>query len=90
MNETQTTERALQPDVRGEKSPPKPKRRSKQQQGSSDGLLSKGGLAPKLAISTRTLDDWMRQGRVPFLKLGKTVRFRLADVLEKLGSYRVH
>jgi hypothetical protein len=27
----------------------------------SDGLLSKRGLAPKLQISTRTLDDWMRK-----------------------------
>jgi excisionase family DNA binding protein len=57
----------------------------------SDGLLSKRGLAPKLQISTRTLDDWMRKGRIPFLKVGKTVRFRLADVLQKLNEqYRVN
>jgi excisionase family DNA binding protein len=56
----------------------------------SDGLLSKRGLAPKLQISTRTLDDWMQKGRIPFLKVGKTVRFRLADVLEKLSTYRVN
>jgi excisionase family DNA binding protein len=56
----------------------------------SDGLLSKRGLAPKLQISTRTLDDWMRKGRIPFLKVGKTVRFRLADVLEKLNAFRVN
>jgi len=56
----------------------------------SDGLLSKRGLAPKLQISTRTLDDWMRKGRIPFLKVGKTVRFRLPDVLEKLSAFRVN
>jgi excisionase family DNA binding protein len=56
----------------------------------SDGLLSKRGLAPKLQISTRTLDDWMRKGRIPFLKVGKTVRFRWPDVLEKLGQFRVN
>ncbi|HWX17464.1 MAG TPA: helix-turn-helix domain-containing protein [Chthoniobacterales bacterium] len=56
-----------------------------------DGLLNKRGLAPKLQISTRTLDDWMRKGRIPFLKVGKTVRFRLADVLQKLNEqYRVN
>ena len=58
--------------------------------GATDGLLKKDGLAPKLQISTRTLDDWMRTGRIPFLKLGKTVRFRLPDVLEKLNSFRVN
>jgi len=56
----------------------------------SDGLLSKRGLAPKLQISTRTVDDWMRKGRIPFLKIGKAVRFRLSDVLETLDRYRVH
>jgi len=56
-----------------------------------DGLLTKRGLAPKLQISTRTLDDWMRKGRIPFLKVGKSVRFRLADVLQKLSEqYRVN
>lgn len=56
----------------------------------SDGLLTKRGLAPKLQISTRTLDDWMRKGRIPFLKLGKSVRFRWQDVLEKLNAHRVN
>jgi len=55
-----------------------------------DGLLTKRGLAPKLQISTRTLDEWMRKGRIPFLKVGKSVRFRLTDVLEKLGQFRVN
>ena len=56
----------------------------------SDGLLTKRGLAPKLHISTRTLDDWMRKGRIPFLKVGKSVRFRWSDVLEKLNAFRVN
>ncbi len=37
-----------------------------------------------MKISTRTLDQWMRARRVPFLKIGKTVRFRRADVLARL------
>ena len=56
----------------------------------SDGLLRKPELAKKLAISKRTLDVWMRAGRIPFLKVGKSVRFRLADVLEKLNAFRVN
>ena len=58
--------------------------------GAGDGLLTKRALAPKLRISTRTLDDWMRKGRIPFLKVGKSVRFRWPDVLEKLNAFRVN
>jgi hypothetical protein len=32
----------------------------------------------------------MAQGRVPFLKIGRSVRFRLGDVLEKLNAFRVN
>jgi excisionase family DNA binding protein len=56
----------------------------------SVGLLRKRELADKLAISNRTLDVWMQKGRIPFLKVGRSVRFRLADVLEKLNAYRVN
>ena len=62
----------------------------KQLQRAIDGLLSKRGLAPQLEISTRTLDDWMRRGWVPYIKIGKTVRFRLEDVIAKLNARRVN
>ena len=32
----------------------------------------------------------MSMGRMPFLKVGRSVRFRLADVLEKLQTFRVN
>ena len=53
-------------------------------------LLSKRQLAAELNIATRTLDDWMRCGRIPYLKIGKTVRFRLEDVLGKLSLHRIN
>jgi excisionase family DNA binding protein len=56
----------------------------------SVGLLRKRELAEKLAISKRTLDVWMAKGRIPFLKVGRSVRFRLPDVIEKLQTYRVN
>jgi excisionase family DNA binding protein len=56
----------------------------------SDGLLNKRELAVKLGISKRTVDAWMRQKRLTFIKVGKTVRFRWPDVLEKLQGYRVN
>jgi excisionase family DNA binding protein len=56
----------------------------------SDALLTKRELAPKLKRSRRTIDVWMRQGKLPYFKLGKTVLFRWPDVLEKLNAYRVN
>ena len=56
----------------------------------TDGLLNKRSLAVKLGISKRTVDSWMKNRRLPFIKIGKTVRFRWSDVLEKLSAYRVN
>jgi excisionase family DNA binding protein len=56
----------------------------------TDGLLSKKEVAARLRISPRTLDAWMRQGRLAYLKIGRTVRFRFPDVLEKLARFEVN
>jgi hypothetical protein len=56
----------------------------------SDALLTKRELAPKLKRSIRTVDVWMRQGKLPYIKLNKTVLFCWQDVLEKLSNYRVN
>ena len=56
----------------------------------SDSLDTKRELAARLRRSTRTVDDWMRKGKLPYLKIGKTVLFRWEDVLEKLNSFRVN
>jgi excisionase family DNA binding protein len=56
----------------------------------SDGLLDKRNLAVKLDTSKRTVDAWMKKGWLPFIKIGKTVRFRWSDVLEKLNAFRVN
>jgi excisionase family DNA binding protein len=58
---------------------------------SADEILQKSATAERLKISTRTLDQWMRAGRVPFLKIGKTVRFRWNDVVAHLEeNFRAH
>ena len=56
----------------------------------TDDLLVKREVAAKLKRSVRTVDAWMRQGKLPYIKLGKTVLFRWPDVLEKLQTYRVN
>lgn len=44
-------------------------------------LLSKNELADYLGIPHRTVDEWRRRGRGPRgVRVGKHVRYRLADV----------
>jgi len=57
---------------------------------SEDGLLTKREIAPRLHCSVRTVDDWMRKGRLPYLKLGKSVRFHWTDVVAKLSEFRIN
>jgi excisionase family DNA binding protein len=55
-----------------------------------DALLTKQALAPRLNCSVRTVDEWMRKGKLPYIKVGKSVRFRWADVMQKLSEFRVN
>ena len=57
----------------------------------AEGLLTKFDISSRLRISTRSVDEWMRKGRIPFLKIGgKTVRFVWDDVIQSLSRFRVH
>ena len=56
----------------------------------TDDLLVKREVAAKLKRSVRTVDAWMRQGKLPYLKIGKTVLFRWSDVVQKLGEFRIN
>ena len=53
-------------------------------------LLGKREMAPQLRISRRTLDLWMAKGWVPYFKIGRSVRFKLEDVIEKLNQHRIN
>jgi excisionase family DNA binding protein len=53
-------------------------------------LLDKPGIARRLNKSVRTVDDWMKRGRLPYIKCGRSVLFRWGAVLEKLESFRVN
>lgn len=46
----------------------------------ADPVLTKKELAERLRIGTRTVDTWMRRGVVPYMKIGKSVRFRWSEV----------
>lgn len=49
-----------------------------------DALWTKKDAARFFRITTRCLENWMADGRVPFFKIGRTVRFRLSDILEHI------
>jgi excisionase family DNA binding protein len=47
--------------------------------------LTKKELAEFFSVRPRTIENWMKAGRVPFWKIGKTVRFDLDAVKARLG-----
>lgn len=51
--------------------------------------VSKKQLAVHLGVVPRTVDNWMKRVRVPYVKLGRTVRFNLEDVDKHLRSERL-
>jgi excisionase family DNA binding protein len=46
-------------------------------------LLREREVAAMLCVTTRTCAEWRAQGKIPYLKIGGTVRFR-RESIEKL------
>lgn len=59
-------------------------------QSADETILDKRGIARRLNKSVRTIDAWMKRGRLPYIKVGRSVLFRWSAVLEKLESFRVN
>jgi hypothetical protein len=58
----------------------------------SDGsaLLKRPQLARAINVSARTVDNWQKQKRIPFLKLSaRCVRYHLPSVLAALRKFEV-
>ncbi len=52
--------------------------------------LTKIEVAQLFKLSTRTIDSWIAQGRLPYYRIGRTIRFRRSDIREYLDRhYRV-
>ncbi len=49
--------------------------------------------APELAgickVSRRSVDNWIKTRRVPFLKIGGSIRFNVAEVMAALAKFTV-
>ena len=52
-------------------------------------LMTEQELATHLKICRRQLYNWRMAGLIPYFKMGKAVRFRLADVVMALELMRV-
>ena len=56
---------------------------------SSNSLLDKIQTAERLNISLRTLDNRIKAGAIPFVRLGKLVRFIPSDIAKFIEAHRV-
>lgn len=52
-------------------------------------LLRKNEVIELLNIGESTLNMWVRQNKIPFVKLGKSVRFRQSEIDAYLDSRTV-
>jgi hypothetical protein len=41
-------------------------------------------IAERYSVTERSVFNWKAQGRIPFVQIGKTIRFPLCEVIEKL------
>lgn len=45
-----------------------------------EGYLTKREIAKRLHRTPRTIETWMRRGYLPYIKIGRSVLFRWADI----------
>jgi hypothetical protein len=69
---------ALSPERRGsESSPPSDPR---------DEMLTKKELAGKLKVTVRTIENWQREGFLPYMKISSVVLFHWPEIVEHLKA----
>jgi predicted DNA-binding transcriptional regulator AlpA len=53
-------------------------------------LLTKPGLGRRYTVSTRTIDNWMKNGLIPFIKIGrKFVRFDPDECDQAIARFKI-
>ncbi|MFN0125952.1 MAG: helix-turn-helix domain-containing protein [Verrucomicrobiales bacterium] len=58
--------------------------REPRSRGSGHALLNRHGLAQQLGLSVRSVDRLVEARRIPVIRAGRSIRFRLDRVLEAL------
>jgi excisionase family DNA binding protein len=54
-----------------------------------DSLATTEDVAKLARVSKRTVQIWVHERRIPHLKLGRLLRFRLADVQRALNRHTI-
>jgi excisionase family DNA binding protein len=54
---------------------------------SGNELLNKKEVAARLKVTTRTIENWMQRGVIPFIKVKKVTLFVWDDVVAHLNKY---
>jgi excisionase family DNA binding protein len=52
-------------------------------------LLTKRELAKFLSISPKTIDRWVSEREIPFLRIGRLVRFEYDEIVAWLDGRRI-
>ena len=53
-------------------------------------LIDKKELAKRLQVTPRTIETWMKEGRLPYMKMNRSVRFEWDMVLSSLKRNHGH
>ena len=63
-------------------------RKQQMQSGPESGLITVQDAAKFLSVSTSTLYGWVYQRRIPFVKVGRALRFELAELQKFIQANR--
>ena len=55
----------------------------------SETFITKQELARILKVTTRTLEQWAKQKRIPIYRFGRVVRYKRNQVMQALEAYCV-
>ncbi len=50
-------------------------------------FIDKREVSRRLQAGLRTIDEWMRQGLLPYYKVGNSVRFKWSEIERHLGQH---
>ena len=61
---------------------------SKSETAPSLAFATKAQIAKGVRVSTKTIETWVRERRIPAYKVGRTIRFKLDEVEAALRAFR--
>ena len=50
-------------------------------------LSTKKQMSDELDVSLVTLTDWMKKGKIPYMRIGKRVYFKMQEVIDSMANF---